>query len=330
MKISARTILVIFPGEYTMKEAYEVVLKWSPDSMKYDTVNGERYILANKSVPMAAFVKKMVARGVVFKAGKDLKDFIIPHLSFNYSFPVDSSSNIPNNIPNNIPDNIPQNPTISPEFKDEVKEMRNEIKELKELIIQLLKRKEPVATVERAGSGIGVDDRDIETSITKEVRSAGQEMTPKDMVDRSVSAARHADMQSIGTYPKSKSPPRVASGRASPKPKRTISTKQRDRPIIDSSEIPALGEVEYYPFRDHPNKYRKIAGINKEKETNFVISMGRDHKEFFRSSVYGDMDKAYAAAKSYLHAKTKDGGFELNVEDGKQWLDRYNRERGIF
>lgn len=200
-RIKAKKILVIFPQDYSLKDAYDKVMSWGPDDgeINWGLVNGRPYIYAVKnskfSIRLSNSLKK---EGIEILSGVNI--IRIPTLN-----------NPPLGDTQYHPNNIPQNPTISPEFKDEVKEMRNEIKELKELIVQLLKRKEPVATVERAGSGIGVDDRDIETSITKEVRSAGQEMTPKDMVDRSVSAARHADMQSIGTYPKSKSPPRVAS-----------------------------------------------------------------------------------------------------------------------
>lgn len=81
MRIHAKRILVIFPENYSMIKAYEIINKWKIECIFYDTVNGKPHIHISGKTYFDIYVKKLATKGVVFKTGRELDEYQIPTLN---------------------------------------------------------------------------------------------------------------------------------------------------------------------------------------------------------------------------------------------------------
>lgn len=73
--VKARRILVIFPKDYTLREAYERVLAWNPDrdSLQWGLVNGVPYVYAEKESKFSIKTKVLQSKGIYILSGDRLK-----------------------------------------------------------------------------------------------------------------------------------------------------------------------------------------------------------------------------------------------------------------
>lgn len=105
--VKAKRILVIFPKDYTLREAYNRVLDWNPDrvSLKWGIVNDVPYIYAEKESKFSIKTKVLQSKGINILSGDRIQR-------------IPSLDNPPLGDTQHHPNNTPQNPTISPEFKE--------------------------------------------------------------------------------------------------------------------------------------------------------------------------------------------------------------------
>lgn len=71
-EVRARKVLVVFPPEYTLQEAYNTVSSWNPDNINWGLVNGRPYVYAKKASKIQQRVKKLSENGVRFYVGENI------------------------------------------------------------------------------------------------------------------------------------------------------------------------------------------------------------------------------------------------------------------
>jgi hypothetical protein len=74
-KVKAKRILAIFPKDYTLRESYERVLSWNPDtdSLKWGLINGVPYVYAEKQSKFEFRTKVLQSEGIDILSGDRLQ-----------------------------------------------------------------------------------------------------------------------------------------------------------------------------------------------------------------------------------------------------------------
>jgi len=76
-QLSAKSILIRFPNHYTLKQAYDIVRSWNPDTINYDVINERPTVHATRNPRFHQMVTKLVKEGAEIQQTK----FKLPPLS---------------------------------------------------------------------------------------------------------------------------------------------------------------------------------------------------------------------------------------------------------
>lgn len=71
-QVRARKVLVVFPIRYTLRESYNIVSKWKPDTIRWGLVNGRPNVYATKASKIQQRTKKLLNEGIKVYSGANI------------------------------------------------------------------------------------------------------------------------------------------------------------------------------------------------------------------------------------------------------------------